>query len=211
MSKRNPTPLEWLERLEESTTALADVTLDTVAVPDFAGRVRAIERVLAEVRRRWNDEAVADAQDPESEHGPGIITDPPADVGRFGGVTRTRVVGEQFRTETYRGPTKRSYNTAAILAGLTASEILEDVETPTEALMFCITEGVVTVKWNWQPKQGTGLKRLAEQIGLPMVIVPRDIADDGDLDGPWVGAKPGEEKTRQVPIQVIDDDGKEVK
>ena len=208
MSKRNPTPLEWLERLEESTAALTDVTLDTVAVPDFAGRVRAIERVLAEVRRRWNDEAVADAKDPEGTPDLAISHDPKAEIGRFGGVTRTRVVGDQFRTETYNAPTKRTYNTAPILQGIT--EALDDIETPIDALKMCISEGVVTVKWNWQPKTGTGLKRLAEQIGLPMIIVPRDIADDGDLDGPWVGAKPGEEKTRQVPIQVIDDDGKEI-
>jgi len=195
-----------LERLEATARDLTTAEIDVADVPDFAGRVRAVERLLGEARRRWQDDAVEAAKDPEHEAGPDTFPEPAAEYGQWGGVSVPRVKGREYRTETYSEVKRRTFNRSRILIGLIDCPGLPDVTDIGAALDFVTAHNVARLEWLWQPREGGGLKRLAAQVGLPMVIVAGEIGDDASDDAPWVG-EVREEKTRTVPIN---DDGDKI-
>ncbi len=188
------TEIEKLIRaLQRATKNLEAVSLETPEVPDAAGAVRAVEVRLGDMRRAWNDAAVADASDPESEYGPDTLGSQEPEKGPYGGTIHPKVTGTKYRTVTTRS-CKRTYNTAAIMVGLARADELPEVTDPVEALMWAIENKVATVKWGWRQ-----LEKMAKGLGLPMRVVPREIADDGDIEAPWVG-EDWKDKTTQEPI-----------
>ena len=172
---------KMIRALQRAVKNLEELTIEVPDIPDAAGDVRAIEVRLQALRKDWNELAVTEAKDPESEFGPETLGPQEPEKGQFGGMVRPRVTGQRYRTVEKSGPTKRTYNTAAILYGIHRAPDATPV-TPIEALMWCIEQKVATIKWNWTP-----LKKVAGQLGLPMRIVKHEIADDGDLDAAWVG------------------------
>ncbi len=183
------TEIEKLIRaLQRATKNLEQATVEVPDIPDAAGDVRAIEVRLQALRKDWNELAVVEAKDPESPHGPDTLGSQESEKGQFGGRVTPRVTGQRYRTVEKSGPTKRFYNTAPILQGISQMEHTmvgrdpnEDT-TPLDALMWAIEQKIVTIKWNWTP-----LQKMVKAMGLPMRVVKHEIADDGDLDGPWVG------------------------
>ncbi len=179
---------KMIRALQRATKNLEALTIEVPDIPDAAGDVRAIEVRLQSLRKDWNELAVMEAEDPESEYGPETLGSQEPERGQFGGVVRPRVTGERYRTVEKSGPTKRTYNTAAILQGIANAEPLanemsaEAHEGPLDALMWAIEQKVAEIKWKWTP-----LQKAAKALGLPMRVVKHEIADDGDLDGPWVG------------------------
>ena len=177
-----------IRALQRAVKNLEKLTIEVLDIPDAAGDIRAVEIRLQSLRKDWNELAVTEAKDPESEFGPETLGSQEAEKGQFGGVVRPRVTGERYRTVEKSGPTKRTYNTGAILHGISTSDNApieggpHDVYSPLEALMWCIEQKVAESKWKWTP-----LQKAAKALGLPMRIVKHEIADDGDLDGPWVG------------------------
>ena len=160
--------------IEDDIRQLRDAPIDIREMPDAAGRVRAIERRLADLRHAWNEEQLAAAKDPESELGPGTFEPEPSP---YGGTIHPKVVGTEYRTVTSRSA-KRSFSTAPILVGISEAEGIG----PVEGLMFAIDQGLAAMTWKWTP-----LKKYVLAKGLPMRVVEHPIPDDGDLDGPWVG------------------------
>ena len=193
---RKPTTI--LKALETQARALGEVDLEVPDIPDFAGRVRAVEVKLQKMRRAWNEAAVIEAKDPESPHGPETLGGA-TEVSPFGKVTKPKVTGTLYRT-VVNTKTDRSYNTGAIINQIADSKLVEDVDTPIEAIMWAVRMGLATLKWNWTP-----LQKAAKALGLPLRVVPHSIADDGDLDGPWVG----EQKTETTTQEPIPQGGKD--
>jgi hypothetical protein len=175
--------------IESAVKALRrrEFDIDVDQMPDLAGRIRSAERALQEIRWALNEEQVAAAKDPESPVGPDTFPD---EKTAFGTV-KPRVVGQQFRTVTTRS-CKRSYNTAPILMGVAE---VEGFDSPLDALPFALSAGLLTITWKWTP-----LDKYSRANGLPLKTVKREIADDGDLDGPWVG-EVWTESTRQEPVR----------
>ena len=163
---------DHLETIRAAVRLLAETDIPVAEMPDAAAAVREVERRLANLRRGWNEEQVTAAKDPEGEFGP-----PTLERTQFGTI-RPVVTGADFRTVTTRSA-KRTYNTAAILHGMVARGGFLGV---TDALTFALREGLARVEWRW-----SDLQRYATTVGLPLRTVPHRIADDGDLDGPWVG------------------------
>ncbi len=176
------TEIEKLIRaLQRATKNLEQATVEVPDIPDAAGDVRAIEVRLQALRKEWNELAVVEAKDPESPHGPDTLGSQESEKGQFGGRVTPRVTGQRYRTVEKSGPTKRTYNTAAIIWGIQGSPEAPSV-TPIDALMWAVEQKIATIKWNWTP-----LQKAAKAMGLPMRVVKHEIADDGGLDGPWVG------------------------
>ena len=184
---------KMIRALQRAVKNLEALTIEVPGIPDAAGDVRAIEVRLQALRKDWNELAVTEAKDPESEYGPETLGSQESEKGQFGGIVRPRVTGQRYRTVEKSGPTKRTYNTGAILNGIAESDETE-TSSPLEALMWAIAQKVVTLKWNWTP-----LQKAAKAFGLPMRVVKHEIADDGDLDGAWVGEEHST-ITTQAPI-----------
>ena len=168
---------EPIRTIRGAVSVLEEGDIPVAEMPDAAGEVRHIERRLAELRHRWNEEQLEATRDPEGEFGP-----PTLERTQFGTVT-TRLEGAEYRTVTTR-TARRTYNTAAILHGVAAALAERNsVETSeVDALLFSMRAGVASVSWKWTP-----LQRLARDLGLPLRTVPHAIPDDGDLDAPWIG------------------------
>jgi hypothetical protein len=186
-------PPDWrltMTNLKVDIGLLEAATIPIQDMPDAAGMVRAIEVRLADLRHGWNTEQVQAAKDPESEFGPSTLK---PERSAFGTV-QPQVVGREFRTVTTR-TAKRTYNTAPILIGLSKALAEDDtkVVTPIDALTYAIRERAAEVTWKW-----TALTRLARDLGLPLKVAKGPIADDGDLDGPWVGEDWRETVTQQA-------------
>lgn len=184
-----------VDKLKGYTIALETAPVPVAEMPDAAGAVRDIERRLAAIRHGWNDEQMEAAKDAEGEFGPPTFERTPY------GTVSPKVVGTEFRTVTTR-TAKRTYNTAPLLRGIAQGlTVRHGVETSEmDALRFVLRGGIASIDWKWRP-----LTVLARDLGLPMRVVPRPIADDGDLDGPWVG----EDWREGVKQEAITPDGKE--
>ncbi len=182
-----------LGALERAAKRLGICEVEVPDIPDTAGRVRAVEVKLGEMRRAWNDEAVAAANDPESPHGPETLGDQTPEPGEYGGIKHPKVTGKAYRTVT-TSSTKRTYGTAAILNGIADTDELPEVTGPMQALMWAIEQGIAKLTWNWTP-----LQKAAKALGLPMRVVRHSIVNDGDVKGAWVG-EDRTEKSTQEPI-----------
>lgn len=203
--------MTWQDAIEEIGAAVRRLEAMTIAdedLPDAAEGARLWAGRLGELKREWLDQAMQAMRDPESPVGPATFDEPPDDASRVanepmpvGPTTKqprgyTGAGGATVKTSR---TAKRSYNTAAILVGIAEGEYDQRCAvhlaehgpdgptpdppmTPVEALLYAVRGGVATVSWKWTP-----LKDLAAELGLPMRIVKREIADDGDPTGPWVG------------------------
>lgn len=184
MSKGNPkktrSAFYHLAALELATKGLSERAgeVTVTEMPDLAGRIRAVERNLADIRKALNETQLEAARDPESEVGPGTFEPEPTP---WGGTVHPKVQGTGYRTVTSRSA-KRTYNTAPILVGI--AEAVEGLDGLLDGLVYGLENGLLTVAWRWTP-----LQKFAQAHGLPMKVVQHPIADDGDLDGPWVGEK----------------------
>ena len=191
---------KMIRALQRAVKNLEAFTIEVPDIPDAAGDVRAIEVRLQELRWEWNELAVVEAKDPESEYGPETLGPQDPEPSEFGGRVTPRVTGQRYRTVEKSGPTKRTYNTAAILQGIADAEPLEDQisagahEGPLDALMWAIEQKIAEIKWKWTP-----LQKAAKALGLPMRVVKHEIADDGDTGGAWVG----EEHTTKITQEPI--------
>lgn len=174
--------LHWraaVDEMREVLGLLETAAIPIVELPDAAGAVRDIERRLADLRHRWNEQQVEEARDPESELGP-----PTLERTQFGS-QKVQVTGREYRTVTTRSA-KRTYNTTALLwgiaRGLEAREPQAGPVSELNALRYCIVAGVASVKWAWTP-----LTRLARDLGMALHTVPHAVAEGDDLGGPQVG------------------------
>ena len=172
-----------IRALQRAVKSLETLTIEVPDIPDAAGDIRAVEIRLQALRKDWNELAVTEAKDPESEYGPETLGPQEAEQGQFAGVTRPRVTGARYRTVDKSGPTKRTYNTAAILKGIADRHTgFSAGDGPLDALMWCVEQKLLDLKWKWTP-----LQKAAKALGLPMRVVKHEIADDGDTGGAWVG------------------------
>lgn len=173
-----------IRALQRAVKNLEELKIEVPDIPDAAGDVRAMEVRLQALRKDWNELAVTEAKDPESPFGPDTLGSQEPEASQFGGRVTPRVTGQRYRTVEKPGPTKRTYNTAPILHGIAESdsEHIVGVSSPLDALMWAVSQKIITIKWNWTP-----LQKMVKALGLPMRVVKHEIADDGDLDGAWVG------------------------
>jgi hypothetical protein len=80
--------------------------------------------------------------------------------------------GTDYRITEGRRAT-RSYNTAALVASFAAAGWdLRDI----------IATDAARLSWRW-----TELKRALSDAGVPLVVAPREVTDEGDLDEPPIG------------------------
>lgn len=97
---------------------------------------------------------------------------------RRGLVVEATAEGETVEGEGYRvtvgHKATRSYNTAGLLAAVNPDTH--------QALRSLRAAGAVELKWRW-----TQLRRFFASERLELRVVPREVGDDGDLDGPHVG------------------------
>ena len=77
----------------------------------------------------------------------------------------------------------RSYNDSALLLKVADAKDIS----PVEAIGFLLNCGALKLDWKWEPRSGTGLKTLIQELGLETLIVQREIiaGDNADIGENW--------------------------
>lgn len=154
----------------ERVATLRTLPLEGGQLADAAGMCRRVERDLADIRRGWNEQ-LKDAE-------PTAAAEPQAPSQWDSG--EAQAVGKQFQTTKSRSA-KRSYSTAAILAG-----VAEETNTsPMVQLNTMVMAGVAVITWKY-----TKLKGYLEGVGIDLAehtLKDEPIDDDGTISPDWMG------------------------